>query len=111
MNVRAFSSHVKQKENSPKVVSKETVLNESLVQTKKRSPWEVTSHGSATVIVWQKKFPSSHLINAFVEHKFNSPLQYQQSFEQSKWSNVQFYQLLLSFLSFRLLDHMCLTKQ
>lgn len=28
MNVRAFSLHVKQKVNSPKVVSKETVLNE-----------------------------------------------------------------------------------
>ena len=36
MNVRAFSSHVKQKVNSPKVVSKETVLNESLVQTEKK---------------------------------------------------------------------------
>lgn len=63
MNVRAFSLRVKQKANSPKVVSKETVLNESLVQTKKNgSPWEATSHGSVTVIVWPEKFPSSRLI-------------------------------------------------
>lgn len=36
MNVRAFSTRVKQKANSPKVVSKETVLNASVVQTKKK---------------------------------------------------------------------------
>ena len=75
MNVRAFSSQVKQKANSPKVVSKETVLNESLVQTKKRSPWEVTSHGSVTVIVWPKKFPSSHFIKTEHFCVCDSPVQ------------------------------------
>lgn len=62
VNVRTFSSHVKQKANSLKVVSKETVLNDSLVQTKIRSPQEVTSDDSVAAILWPGKFLFSSLL-------------------------------------------------
>ncbi len=83
------------------------LLNESLGQTKKRSPLEATSHRSVTVMVWPKKCLSLHLIKT--QHLKLSF----QGFLTVKGVNsaIHFDQLLLSFLWFRLIDHICLTKQ